>query len=489
MTDPVPLEPVLEKFAALSLIPRPSRQEARVCDWIAQWAAGRGLETRRDAVGNLIVAVPASAGCEGTPGVIIQSHVDMVCEKTPESAHDFTRDPIRLIRDGEWLRADGTTLGADNGIGVAMAMALAEDSTLERPPLELLFTIDEETGLVGASSLMADFIHGERLINLDSEAEGVFIIGCAGGLSAAITLSLDREAARPGAMACVLKAGGLTGGHSGIDIHLGRANAIKILAQTLEDLARSVDYRIAAFSGGSAHNAIPRDARATLRIDPVQWPVAREFVTAYERDFRAIYAAGDKATDPGLSLTIEPLGEAPMGPVFTLADRDRVLGTLLSLPHGALQMSAECKGVVETSCNLATASATPSALEILVSMRSLNRDGLDSVSQRVEEPVQRRGGVLSLSERYPPWTPRTDSPLLERGRALYAKLNGREPVVEVIHAGLECGILGDRCPGLDMLSFGPTIRDPHSPAERVNLPSVGRTWAFLRALVSDLAKG
>jgi dipeptidase D len=483
--DPAATALILDRFAELSRVPRPSKHEERVLAWLREWADRRGLAHASDRAGNLRVRVPAGAGAEAAPAVVLQAHVDMVCEKTPASTHDFMTDPIRLVREGEWLRADGTTLGADNGIAVAMMMAIAETPDLVRPPLELLFTVDEETGLNGARELDPSLVAGRCLINLDSEEEGVLIVGCAGGRTLHGTLSPgDRMPITNGMSMLRVTVGGLRGGHSGVDIHLGRANAIALLAEALK--AVEGDLHLVALDGGSARNAIPRDAAATIAIPANAAERVIETIRESGEDFKRRFSR----TDPGLTLAVEPVERAALkgGQGCLPAEMTRaILDLLPAIPHGVLATAAGNERLVETSNNLASVALTGDALTLIVSPRSVRAADLEQIAVRLESILAGYGARSEQIEAYPPWQPDFDSALLARCRSVHQELFGAEPRVELIHAGLECAHLGARIPGIDMISCGPTIVDPHSPSERVHVPSVGRIREFTAALLRALA--
>jgi dipeptidase D len=474
-----PTAAVLDRFAGLNRIPRPSRHEQRVLAWLSDWADGLGLQHDADATGNLRVCVPAAGDRRTATPLAIQGHVDMVCEKTPGSTHDFMRDPIRLVREGDWLRADGTTLGADNGIAVAIMMTLAETAGIDRPPLELLFTVDEETGLNGAAGLDPALLTARRLINLDSEEEGVFIVGCAGGRTIHGVLPAA-SAPAPGLAMLRVTLGGLRGGHSGVDIHLGRANAVHLLAEALSTVA---DYgiRLVALNGGSARNAIPRDAVAEIAAPPDRVEPIVEIIRKSAAEFRQRFSR----TDPDLTLAVEPLAATASAALPT--ERTRAIFELLrTLPHGVLAMTPESDTLVETSTNLASVALRDGELTVIVSPRSVLVEPLAALSRRLQAIFCDAGAAAAEIECYPPWPPDFDSPLLARCKAIHAALFGVEPRVDLIHAGLECGVIGAKIPGIDMISCGPTIHDPHSPSERVHVPSIGRIGDFTVALLKAI---
>lgn len=473
---------VLKWFEAISQIPRRSKEEERIVEWLVGWGKEHGFPTKTDAVGNTLIEVPGTAGYESSPTVVLQGHMDMVCEKTPDSDHDFTKDPIKLVYDGDWLTADRTTLGADNGIALAMAMVAALDTDTPHPPLELLFTVDEETGLTGANALEPGFIKGKLLVNIDSEDEGVFTVGCAGGVNCNLMVPVERAAAPSGHVACRLSAGGMKGGHSGIDIGLNRANAIRLLGRTLLAFAREgIDTRIATLKGGSAHNAIPRDAEALLFL--AAGDVAKAAVITAK--CVAVFLDESKATDPELAMELEP-SDAAAGPPLSAAATAKVIDFLLALPHGVEKMSPDIDDLVQTSNNFSRIELKGDTIHVLTSQRSSVVSEIEALSERIESTARLAGGASSRTDGYPPWTPNLDSPLLARSVALYERLFDKKPVVEVIHAGLECGLIADRNEGMDMISIGPDLKDPHCPDERVSIKAIGKVWDFLAALFAEL---
>ncbi len=470
----------LKWFSEISKIPRCSKKEDQIVKWLVKWAEDNQFPYKLDKVKNIVITVPASAGYEKSPIVVIQGHMDMVCEKTPESTHDFSKDPIELVYEGEWLTANGTTLGADNGIALALAMALALDKDTPHPPLELLFTVDEETGLTGANSLEPGFVDGRILINIDSEDEGVFTVGCAGGINSNLFLPVCFEDAPDKLNTYILHAGGMKGGHSGIDIAKEKANAIKIICRVLENLSEITPIHIADIAGGSAHNAIPRDCRVTLLIDPDKIEAVKEKISALQAVFHAEY----KKVEPDLSLKIAPADKA--GKALGIAESVRLVQFVRVIPHGVAAMSTDIANLVETSNNMARIWIENGEVRVLTSQRSSVISRLHALTRRVEDVAKLAGGRAQSGDGYPPWQPNMDSPLLARSLKLYRDLFNKEPVVEVIHAGLECGIIADRNPGMDMISIGPDLRYPHSPDEKVHVGAIGKIWDFLAVLLKDL---
>jgi dipeptidase D len=475
---------ILEHFEHINSFPRCSKDEARLGRYLQRWAEERRLDTQCDPAGNLVVRVPAGPGYEGAPGVVLQGHLDMVCEKTPESQHDFTKDPIVSHQEGDWLTAAGTTLGADNGIAVAYMMALADQASPDaHPDLELLFTVDEETGLNGAKNLASDFIRGRMLINLDSEDEGVFTIGCAGGVDTHLTFEVQAEPIPNDAVLYDIVVGGLKGGHSGIDIHKHRGNANKILARTLAHIRRQTYMGLVTLSGGSRKNAIPRDARAIVWVEAS----GRDRVELAVRQMEATIRAELSDSDRDLFINATLAKDVPAdAQTLWRHDTDRAIDVLLALPHGVADTSANMTGLVETSNNLATLELTDRRLCIVSSQRSTRMSRLDEITAKVHAIGRLAGARAEDKEAYPAWQPVMESQLLQKCQVLYRRLYNKDPEVQVIHAGLECAIIGDIYPGMDMISLGPTLRNAHSPDERLHIPSVAKVWDFLAALLAGM---
>ena len=461
-------------FSEMSQIPRESKHEEAVIAWLESVAKKLNLPYRKDDVGNIVISKPASPGYENRTPVVIQGHVDMVCEKNSDTIHDFRKDPIELVRDGEYIRANGTTLGADNGIGVAAALAILEDKTLAHPPLEALFTIDEETGLTGANSLKPGFIKGKILLNCDSEEDGALYVGCAGGKQTDLFFDINWEKA-PQQMANVaLKISGLKGGHSGLDIDQGRANAIKQLNRIVWKAAEKYDFRLYYLEGGSKHNAIPREAVYKLLIKPADLANFETEITKFENILNNEY----KDVERGIKLTVENLNEYPKQ-VFTKEFQARVLNCLYAIPHGVKRMSPTIKGLVQTSNNAAIVSTGDKQIRVLTSQRSSVASEIEGLADKVKACGLLANAEVVQSGGYPSWTPNMDSKILTLMKKVYADLFGVEPQVKAIHAGLECGIIGATSPGMDMISFGPTIQGAHSPDERVEIKTVEKFWRLL----------
>jgi dipeptidase D len=472
---------ILELFERINSVPRCSKHEERMANWLKEWAVANSLNVKFDAVNNILISVPGSPGCKKLPAVVIQGHMDMVCEKVPNSEHDFSKDPITHIIDGDWLNADGTSLGADNGIAIAIALQLAVDKDVKHPPLELLFTVDEETGLTGVNELSGDFISGKILLNLDSEDEGVFVIGCAGGLSTNITLPVEYVPLRDNRIVCNLAVDGLAGGHSGVDIHENRANANKILARTLLSLLKEYDVNIINIKGGSAHNAISRHAEALISLPFDSYDDALLIIRKVENTVSSEYMDHDPMLSIGLSLSDHSGVERSLGGDVS----ERIVDLLLELPHGVVSMSSEMQGLVETSSNLATMMIRDDVFEIVMSQRSSVSCELENISAKIKYIAELLGANATYEGGYPAWQPNMSSELLGRCRNVYKELFSKDAEVETIHAGLECAVLGSKFSEMDMISFGPTIKNPHSPDERLYIPSIEKVWDFLISLLAS----
>jgi dipeptidase D len=468
-------------FAQILKIPRCSGNEKALGDYIISVAKGRNLAWKRDKVGNVIVEKKASTGHEKAGTIILQGHMDMVCEKNSDVEHDFSKDPIKAEIKGEWVQATGTTLGSDNGIGVAASLALMEEDSLEHGPLEFLFTVDEETGLTGATKIEPGFLKGKSLLNLDSEDEGVFTIGCAGGADSEITLHLkrkkskDREPYR-------LKIFGLRGGHSGIDIDQGRGNAIKLLARMLWQARQRFQFGLVRLEGGNKRNAIAREAWADLMIDSAQSKGLSSFFQEAFEKIRFEY----KAVEKQAKFSFEKLDKEKEDPL-TPESQKTLINLIFTLPHGVIAMHPEMEELVETSSNLAIINTDKDKARIICSSRSSVASALEAVRNSIEASGELVGAKVAQPEGYPGWTPNLQSPLLQTLKEVYQKMFQKEPEVGAVHAGLECGIIGERFPGMDMISFGPTIEHPHSPEERVHTGSVDKFWKFLTGLLVELA--
>ncbi|MGD0773857.1 MAG: aminoacyl-histidine dipeptidase [Candidatus Solibacter sp.] len=466
-------------FEALAAIPRASEKEAAARAYVLAQAARLGLESVTDGVGNIVVRKPARPGREGAVPAVLQGHLDMVCEKNEGTRHNFDSDPIRLVRDGDWLKADGTTLGADNGVGVAAALAVMESTEVAHGPLEFLFTIDEESGLTGASQFPGGLLKSKYFLNLDGEEEGTLCIGCAGGLNTVARRKVGRHAAGSGEAWCI-KVSGLRGGHSGIDINKGRGNAARILGRVLQTLMSGMPLGIAAINGGSKRNAIPREASATVVIDGARGEDLKRVVGGVEAQVQSELGA----FDAGVRITLDSVARPEQ--VLDDADAVAIVGVLGSQHHGVLAMSPDVAGLVQTSTNLAVVSTKDGEVEIETSQRSPIESAKLDAGRMVSTVFRIAGFKVSYSGGYPGWKPEPGSDIVRKCQAVHKEILGTVPELVAMHAGLECGVIGEKYPGMQMISFGPHIVDVHSPSERLKISSVGPFWAFLTGLLERI---
>jgi len=470
-------------FATLCAIPRASLHEAALIEHLIGWAQARGITALVDAAGNLILKKPASSGCEAMPGVILQGHLDMVCQANAGTQHDFGRDPIRAaVRDG-WVVADDTTLGADNGIGVALALAALDEPGLMHPPLEVLLTVNEECGMDGARGLVPGTLHGKTLINIDTEEWGHFYLGCAGGVDVEVRHDCALEGVPRGYALLRFEVSGLRGGHSGIDIHLGRGNAIKLLAESLRDLSAHTDVRLIALKGGTARNAIPREAFAVCALPAAVAASIDEWVRHRHQAWRARFAE----VDTHVSFACKHY-DTPPDLSISNTERDRLLAFLDSAPNGVARISEDFPGVTDTSSNLGVVELEHGAFKATFKVRSLQDARADALAGKLVSYAAAHGLRAWKDGAYPGWTPDPSSPLLDLCRQVYTAQFGRPASLQVIHAGLECGLLAASHPHLDMISFGPDIRGAHAPGESVEIESVARCWTLLKAVLQALAQ-
>ncbi len=474
--------PVLSIFDEITKVPRPSKHEEKIVSWLLKWAETRGVEAKRDAVGNVLMTVPATAGKESKEPTILQAHVDMVCEKRDGVQHDFMTDAIRYKIDGDWMRSEGTTLGADDGIGVASALAVVEEGRagrLSHGPLYLLFTIDEETGLTGAYALGSDFLPAKRLINLDSEDDGEIFIGCAGGCTTTATLKVGREAAGAGKLGVCITLKGLHGGHSGGDIHIGYANAVQLMARFANIAEEKCGLRVSTFDAGGLHNAIAREAKL-VGVVPAE---AREMLRVELNVFAAEVESEYRGVEDVIDFDVETLLDTPVETVLTAESQAALIGGLLACPHGVLANSHEIENLVQTSTNLASVRTEGETVRIVTSQRSMIASGHKWAKASVTSALKLMGAKVESSEGYPAWQPKPESALLKEACKAYKEQTGDEAKVKAIHAGLECGLFLEKNPSLDMISVGPTLRAVHTPDESLYLPSLERFWNFLKAIL------
>lgn len=469
------LEPksLWNNFYSLTQIPRPSKSEAKAREYVVTFGKNLGLETIVDETGNVIIRKPATPGMENRKGVILQGHLDMVPQKNSDKVHDFEKDPIDAYVDGEWVKARGTTLGADNGMGVAATLAVLEAKDLKHGPVEALFTIDEETGMTGAFGLKAGLLHGNILMNLDSEDEGELYIGCAGGTNGNAKFTYQEVAVPAGVSAFNLSLKGLKGGHSGVDIHLGRANSNKILCRFLWLSSKKFGLRLAAIDGGSLRNAIPRESFAVVTI-----PTGKkdEFLKSL-LEFASIVKKEFSAVEPDLRMEAVPV-ELPKN-LMDEKTQNNLLNAVYACPNGVMRMSNEMPGLVETSNNLAMVKSEKGEIRVLCLLRSSVDSAKEDLENMMRSVFELAGAHITFDGKYPGWKPNPASPILQAMQDIYQNKYGKVPEIKAIHAGLECGLLGGVYPDWDMISFGPTIRYPHSPDEKVNIETVKKFWDFL----------
>jgi len=470
-------------LAEIAEIPRGSGNEAGARAYVSDVAKENGLNFKIDKTGNVVVLHPSTEGLENLPSVVLQGHLDMVCEKNADTTHDFAKDPIRFVRNGNILKAEGTTAGFDNGVGVATMCMLMEDVS-PHGTREYLFTVDEETGLTGANGLEKDFIASKILINIDTEEEGKLYIGCAGGKQTTGMLQIEKEPTLPEHKKCKITVSGLKGGHSGCDIHENRGNAIKILAQALTHLRDRTQAHLSYVRGGDKHNAIPREAEAHLFVPEDRIELAIELVRDVSGQLKKEYGE----TEPVLSLelVLMEMEKNMEAHVFKPELQTALLEMLVSMPHGVHKMSEAVPGLVETSTNLASIKQGEKEISILTSQRSSATEGLEEICEAVKNVFDNSGFSNERSEGYPGWNPDTNSPLLQKAIAVYESQFGEKPEVKAIHAGLECGVIGEKYPDMQMLSIGPTIKNPHSPDELLEIDSVPKYLNFLTALLADI---
>ena len=471
---------VFEMFARINAVPRPSKREEKMIAFLKEFGEGLGLETKVDETGNVLIRKPASKGMEAKPTVILQSHMDMVCEKNNDVTFDFDRDAIQTYIDGEWMKAKGTTLGADDGIGCAMEMAILADNSLRHGPIECVFTRDEETGLTGAEGMQPGFMTGQMLINLDSEDEGELFVSCAGGCRTAVTFRFAPEAAPAGAFFLRLTIKGLTGGHSGDDIDKKRANANKLLARFLYNGMKAWGLRLSDIQAGGLHNAIPREASCLVCI-PIQY---KEHARVAWNVFAAEVEEEFSVTEPTMEFLLESADAAAT--VLPEDANRRLITALQAVDNGVYAMSQDI-ALVETSSNLASIKQVePGVICINTSQRSSLLSNRQNMANTVAAVFELAGAEVEIGEGYPGWAMNPKSELLRIAREQYVRLFGKEPVVRGIHAGLECGLFSEKYPGLDMVSFGPTLRGVHSPDERLLIPTVEMVWRHLLAILENV---
>ncbi len=472
--------PVWQFFDKICSIPHPSKHEEQLAQAIIGWVTELGLDVRRDPTGNVIIKKPATPGMEDKKGVVLQAHIDMVPQKNEDTDHDFTQDPIQPYIDGEWVTAKGTTLGADNGMGMAACLAVLASDEIKHGPLEVLLTIDEEAGMTGAFGLEAGWLEGEILLNTDSEQEGEVYMGCAGGVDASMTFNIAREAIPTSYVTRQLTLKGLKGGHSGCDIHTGRGNANKLLARFLAGHAKDLDLRLVEFRGGSLRNAIPREAFVTVALPAENEAKLNELYDFYTNLLK---------TELGkVETSIITFNEAQHTAVdmFTVETQQRFVAALNACPNGVIRMSDDIEGVVETSLNVGVITTEEDKVTVLCLIRSLIDSGRSQVEGMLASVAELAGASIAFSGAYPGWKPDAESEIMHIFRDMYEGIYGHKPNIMVIHAGLECGLFKKPYPEMDMVSFGPTIKFPHSPDEKVKIDTVALFWEQMIALLENI---
>jgi len=479
----VDLEPkaVWSAFEEICEVPRPSKKEDKIIEFLLAFGKKNGLETKRDEIGNVLIKKPATQGKENLPIVVLQSHMDMVCEKNNDTEHDFDNDSIQPVIDGDWVKAKGTTLGADDGIGMAAEMAILTSTDISHGPIECLFTVDEETGLSGAFALQPGFVEGNILLNLDSEDEGEIFIGCAGGIDSIATMTYQREKTPAGMFAARLDVKGLLGGHSGDEINKGRGNSNKILNRFIWEFNNKYGVRLAHFDGGNLRNAIPREAHAVVVVESKYKEQLRAEFNIYAAEMERVW----EVTEPKIKFELDSM-DTPKE-VLIKEDSDRLLKAVYGCPHGVFTMSYKMPGMVETSTNLASVKfLDDNKIQIVTSQRSDVDSEKYNLAQMVESVLSLAGFDVIHSDGYPGWAPNPNSKILKVAADSYKRLFGKDAVVRSIHAGLECGLFLEKYPAMDMVSFGPTLRDVHSPDERINIETVDLFWKHLVDIIESI---
>ena len=467
-------------FEEICKIPHPSRKEAKLADYVVSVAKRNNLEYSRDEFGNVIIRKPATPGKENLTPVVMQGHLDMVPEKNSDVAHDFEKDSIKCFVDGDWVRAKGTTLGSDNGIGVAAALAVMESKNLEHGPVEALFTLDEETGLFGAQALKPGFVNGKILLNLDSEEDGALYIGCAGGQNTFVKFKFNQKDVPSNTTAIEIKVAGLKGGHSGLDIITGRGNAIKLMTRLLHELNYTFGIRLVSINGGSKHNAIPRECFSVIRAPKKFTSEAIAYVERYNK----IVQSELSTVEP--TLTVTAAETKSKSKVLDKTTAKHLIDSLYAVPNGVIKMSADIAGLVETSTNLAVVVTKGKAVEVTLSQRSSVESEKYDISNSISAFFKLAKAEVEQGDGYPGWKPNIKSPVLATLKNVYHQMYNSEPEVKAIHAGLECGIINERYPDMDMISFGPTIMGAHSPDERVQISTVDKFWNLLSAVLKNI---
>lgn len=468
---------ILAIFEGIAQVPRCSKHEERISAWLVQWASKRDFPVKTDAFNNVLISVPASEGYADASPVALQAHMDMVCQKIADSDHDFATDPIRLVREGEWLRAKDTTLGADDGIGMAIALFLADEPGLKRPALELLFTTDEEVDMSGAEGLAKDALSAQRFINIDSETEGFVTLGAAGGVKIEIMLPLAYAPFPPGQVTYSLRIDGLLGGHSGIEIHKNRANANALVARAVD---KAVPFRLISFAGGSADNAITPASELVFALALEHEDALKTRIAAFEQEIRREYPE-----ETGLSVTLQPVS-AGADTALSETDTGHLIELVLAIPQGVIEWSETFPGLPETSNNIGILRTTDTFLELTVFHRSFSPEQLESLARVIERTAADARATSNRRSQFPTWPPNPDSLLYKQALAAYERVFSTALQTEVLHAGLECGFIAEKYPQMEIISVGPTLEYVHTPKEHLHVPSVERIALFLRELLKEL---
>lgn len=471
---------VLTNFYHLTRIPRCSGQEKQVSDHLVAFAQSNGLDWIQEDCYNVIINKPATKGYENAPQVILQAHMDMVCVKNEALEFDFSRQPIPVLVEADTIKAQGTSLGADNGVGVAMIMAILADKDLQHPPITALFTVSEETGLEGVTALKAEHVKGEILINLDGEEEGVFLSSSAGGVTNIVLLPIAHQKPRPGLVAYKIRIDGLLGGHSGVDINSHRANAIRLMGRMLAGAAEQVDYEIAELTGGDKMNVIPMWCETILLADKEQENAIEKVIAGFRETFRTEYVL-----EPSIEITVGPI--AGDFPALTRETRDRLIGLMLLLPTGVETMSSEIPGLVESSCNIGVVERRERGFAFICGVRSSVKSRKSCINEKIRLLCQLAGASMTLEADYPEWEFAKESPIRDLMIGVYREMFDSEPKIGAIHGGLECGFLQEKVGGLDMVSIGPDIFNVHSINETVSITSVARVYLFLRSVLTKIS--
>ena len=480
---------VWKNFHSLTQIPRPSKHEEKISEFLYNYGKSLGLETIRDEVGNIIIRKPATPGYENRMGVILQGHMDMVPQKNSDVDHNFETDPIQTRIDGEWVKATGTTLGADNGIGVALGMAVLESKDIEHGPVELLVTIDEETGMTGANALSSKVLHGDLLVNCDSEHEGELCVGCAGGLDTNVSARYEKKAAPKDSLCYSLIVKGLRGGHSGMDISLYRANANILAARILLPLLLKTGVKLIDMEGGTLRNAIPRENESTVYVPKSELAKVKRMIKKAAAEIKAEFALADPDIEVIFTPYVCPEGQKCRPSSCRYVEEEaakRFMRAILACPNGVERMSDSLPGLTETSNNLARVQIENGKMTVLTLLRSSLDCAKEALARRIESAFVLAGCDVKFTGGYSGWAPNNNSVILKVMKETYKKITGEDAEIVATHGGLECGILGSKYPHWDMVSFGPTIMYPHSPDEKLFIPSVERSWHYLKEVLKDI---